>query len=336
MGLAAVTTAPGTIELQRVDALPLGPDDARLRVEVAGVCGTDLHLLDGSLPADLPLVQGHEMSAVVEELPDRYSGSLRPGDRVAVAPVIACGACYPCRVGRRNTCQRMSAVGVHRPGGFQETVWVPVDHCHPTGTLTAEAAALCETLSVSHRAIERTAVGPGERVLVLGAGPIGLGALLAAVEAGAEVMVLDQHDSRLALASELGAAEVVRGLDRLPAAVADWTDGDGAAVVVEATGAPAVAAAAFDVVAVAGRIAMVGVSQQPVSVNQRLFTSKELDVVGSRSTLDFPAAVELVRRHEEAVLRLVSHVAPLTGAAEALALAAARPDEVTKTLLRIS
>lgn len=286
MGLAAVTTAPGRIEVRRVEPRPEGPGEALLRVELAGVCGTDLHLFDGSLPADLPLVQGHEMSAVVDELPDGYAGALRPGDRVAVEPVIACGTCYPCRIGRTNTCRRMRAVGVHRPGGFQETVWVPADRCHATGPLSAEAAALCETVSVSHRAVERTAVGPGERVLVLGAGPIGLGALLAAVEAGAEVMVLDQHDARLELATELGAAAVVRGLDRLAAAVDDWTDGDGAAVVVEATGAPAVAAAGFEVVAVAGRIAMVGVSERPVTVNQRLFTSKELDVVGSRSTLD--------------------------------------------------
>jgi L-gulonate 5-dehydrogenase len=336
MGTAAVTTRIGTIELEEVPTPEPGADDALLRVETVGVCGTDLHIYDGSYATRLPLVQGHEISGIVEHLPATYAGPLAVGDRVAVEPVISCGTCVACRRGRRNTCRAMDAVGVHRPGGFQERVAVPLQNVYDARGLPAEVAALSETLSVSLRAVTRPAVSADDTVLVMGAGPIGLAAVIAARDLGADVMVVDLHPARLELALELGATQGVRGLDGLEARVEDWTSGDGAAVVIEASGAAAVAEKAFELVAVAGRISMVGVSDQRMSLPVKVVQAKELDVYGSRATLDFAGAVALAGRHQDAVRRLVSHRFPLQEAAAAFELAHDHPQDVVKTLIEVS
>jgi L-gulonate 5-dehydrogenase len=331
--LAAVTTGPGHVEVRQVAAPPPDDRDVAIEVEAVGLCGTDLHIFDGSFPAPYPVIQGHEFAGTVVDLPDGDTGGLRPGDRVAVEPVVSCGECYACRHGARNTCANMVAIGIHRPGGLQERVRVPLDRCHAVGDLPPETAALVETTSISLHAVTRAQVTAGEQVVVLGAGPIGLGVVLALADLGARALVLDRFPGRLALAADFGAEATVAGLDELGAAVAAWTDGDGAAVVFEATGNPTVAAAAFDVVAPAGRVAIVGVSEQEVVVPLRVFTKKELTVVGSRATRDFPAAVELVRRRRDDVARMISHEFPLGATGDALRFALEHPDEAVKTIV---
>lgn len=335
MQQAAVTTALGELSIQSVPTPTPKEDEALLRVETVGVCGTDLHIFDGSYPTRLPLVQGHEISAIVEHLPTSYAGPLATGDRVAVEPVTSCGTCIACRRGRRNTCRAMDAVGVHRAGGFQERLAVPVANVHPATDMPAEVVALCETLSVGLRAVTRPQVTADDSVLVLGAGPVGLAAIIAAADLGARVMVVDLHQSRLDLAGELGATEQVRGLDDLDASVAEWTDGDGADVVIEATGAAPVAERAFEVVATAGRVSMVGVSDQQMKLTVKTIQAKELDVYGSRATLDFGSAVALAGRHQDDVRRLVSHRFPLAEAGRALEFAHDHPQDVVKTLIEV-
>lgn len=333
---AAVTTDVMKIEIRQVPEPEPAADEVVLRVEKVGICGTDLHVYDGSYTIGYPVVLGHELSAIVERVDDQRSTGLSVGDRVAVEPVIPCGTCGACRRGRRNACQNMIAIGLQRAGGFQERITVPAANCHPVGDLSAEISALAETLSISHRAITRPGVTAEDSVLVLGARPIGLGAVIAARDAGARVMVLDQHESRLALARELGAEETVADLADLADRVCEWTDDDGATVVIEATGAPVVAQAAFDVVAYAGRIAMVGVSESQMTVGIRPFTKKEIDVLGCKATLDFPAAIALAGRNREAVEKLVSHRFPLAQADEAIRFALDNPDKTVKTLIEVS
>ncbi|WP_179618448.1 zinc-binding dehydrogenase [Nocardioides cavernae] len=312
-----------------------GPEDAVLGVEAVGICGTDLHIFDGSYATRLPLVQGHEVSGLVERLPASYDGPLAVGDRVAVEPVTSCGTCVACRRGRRNTCCAMDAVGVHRPGGLQQRLVVPVRNLHPAHDLPPDVTALCETLSIGLRAVTRPAVTAADSVVVLGAGPVGLAAVIAARDVGAEVMVADLHPARLALARDLGAAHGVQGVDDLQERVEEWTAGDGASVVVEATGAARVAEQAFEVVAMAGRISMVGVSEQRMSLPVKAIQAKELDVLGSRATLDFPGAVALAARHRDDVRRLVSHRFPLAEARAAVELALHHPQGVVKALIEV-
>lgn len=335
MQKAAVTVGIQRVELTELSRPEPAGGDVLLRVEKVGICGTDLHVFDGSYPVELPVVLGHELSAVVEKLPEGHGSGLSVGDRVAVEPVIACGGCAACRRGRRNACSNMIAIGLQRPGGFQEWITVPLANCHPVGGLSPDLAALCETLSISLRAVTRPGVGAGDSVVVLGAGPIGLGAVIAARDAGADVMVLDQHQSRLDLALRLGANEVVSDLGELQGRVDKWTDGDGASVVIEATGAPVVAQRAFEIAASAGRISMVGVSEQSMTVGMRAFTKKELDVYGCKATLDFPGAIALASRRGEQVAQLISHRFPLSRASDALRFAHDNPDKTIKTLIEL-
>lgn len=335
MQTAAVTTDVNTVEVVPIAVPEATGDEALLTVEAVGICGTDLHIFDGSFPAPLPVVQGHEISARIEQLPAGYTGELRVGGRVAVQPVVGCGTCYPCRIGRSNTCAAMTAVGIHRAGGFQQQVAVPVANLHAADGLPPAIVALCETLSVGRRAVTRPQVTEADSVLVLGAGPIGLSAVLAAHDLGARVMSLDLQESRLELARALGASETVADLGELRERALAWTNGDGPSVVIDATGVPAVVEAAFDVVATAGRISIVGVSERTVDLGIRRFTAKELDVYGSRGTLDFPGAIALARRHQDLAARLISHRFALEEASRALSFAHDNPQDVVKTILEV-
>ena len=336
MPRAAVTRAPFDVAVEEV-ARAEGPaaGEVLLTVDAVGLCGTDLHIVDGSFPVAYPLIQGHEVSALVAALPEGYDGPLAVGERVAVEPVTSCGRCYACRRGAPNACVALSAIGVQRPGGLQEQLLVPASACYPVGGLPAVTAALCEPLSIALHAVGRAEVQAGEQVLVLGAGPIGLAALIAAVDRGAEVMTVDLHEARLELAAELGAAVTVRGTDDVAAAAQRWTGGDGPGVVIEATGVPRVAATAFDLVAPSGRIALIGVSEEQLSVSLRLFTLKELTVVGSRSCARFGDAVALASRAAPKLARLVTHEFALEDAPEAFRQAREHPDATVKVVVRI-
>ncbi len=332
---AAVTSAPGVVSLAQVEEPRPAFDEAVLRVEVVGICGTDLHIFDGSFPVNLPLTQGHEVSATIEQLPAAYRGAFTVGDRVAVMPVNSCGECYPCALGRRNTCVHMSGLGVHRPGALQERVAVRISNMFLAEGLSPEAVALCETVSVGLHGLTRAHVVSDDTVVVLGAGPVGLSVVLAAHDRGARVMVLDQERSRLDVARRLGADALVSELGELGERVGDWTKGKGATLVVEATGVPTILQAAFDIVSMAGRVVILGISEKEVSLNMRVFTAKELDVYGARSTNDFASAVTLVRRHEDAVRSLISHRYGLAETGEAMAYALDNPRSVVKSMIQV-
>lgn len=330
---AAMTTATGTIEIQQLPRPEKGPSDVVLRIDAVAICGTDLHIYDGSYPVTWPVVQGHEIAATVIET--AQDGNLAIGDRVTINNVISCGTCVACRKGRPNTCVYMDAYGVHRHGGLQEELVLPESRCIPVGDLSSTATALVDTVAVGLRAVTRPGITKDDRVVVLGGGAIGLGAVIACRDIGAEVLVVELHENRRQLAARFGAAVTVADIADAETAVLEWTSGDLADVVIEATGSGFVASKAFDLVGTAGRLSFVGVSQQPVTFNQRTITAKELDIFGSRSSLDFPGAVELIRRHEQDVLSLVSHRYPLARTQEAIRHATESPAEVVKAVIDV-
>lgn len=330
---AAVTRGPLDVAVEEV-ALEAGHDDVLVRVEAVGLCGTDLHVFDGSFPgARYPIVQGHELSAVVQHLPDDHDGRLRVGDRVAVEPIRPCGDCLACRRGRPNACARLHAIGVTRPGGLADLLAVPAWACHPTPGLGPVAAALCEPVSVAAHAVARGQVTAEDRVLVLGAGPIGLATTVAVRDVGAQVMAVDLQPSRLELAARLGSVATAAP-DDLREVLADFAP-DGPTVVFEATGVPGVATNAFELAAPTGTVVLVGVSRSDVSVSLRLFTARELTVVGSRGTPDFAAAVDLVGRHAADLELLVTHRLPLEQVRDAFTQAMDHPEETVKVVVEV-
>ena len=338
--LAAVTRGESSMELVDVPAPgEPGPGEVLLRPEIVGVCGSDVHLFHGDLGDDVfPRIQGHEISAVVDAV-GPGSDHVRPGERVAVWPVLACGRCYPCSIGRQNVCANIAIIGAHVDGALQERLRVPASQVFAVGDMAPAVTAFVEPTSIGVRTVVRARVEAGDRVVVLGAGPIGQAVCLAAGDLGAAVLMADVVPERLEHARAMGAEEIVCGD---AAAVADqvreWAGGDGVAVLIETTGVPAVVRSAFDIVAPAGRLVLVALSHHEVSLPLMDFPIRELDVLGVSccNAGEFAAAVDLVRRNEVAVARLITDEFAFERAPDALRYVAGGSPELMKAVITVA
>jgi threonine dehydrogenase-like Zn-dependent dehydrogenase len=349
---AAVTRSPGDIVIDDIPE-PSPPRAGRVvvRPEAVGICGADLHLFSGHTCAlsgardFFPRIQGHEISAVIDELGPGAPPHLEPGMRVAVMPETRCGHCYPCRTGRSNVCVQLRLIGVHLDGGLQERLDVKANAAFPALDLDAGCAAFAEPMSIAVHALRRAGPsawggGPGNgKALVLGAGPIGLAAVLAATDVGLEVMVADPDPHRRQLARDIGAARAAWGdLAQLNDDTRDWTEGDGPPLVIEASGAEEALTLATEVVSHAGRVVVVGVSSGAASVRPGIFCEKEIDVVGSSTACppDFGEAVRLVAENQAKVRMLLTHRFPLRRASDAFRFAARREPGAMKIQITVS
>jgi L-gulonate 5-dehydrogenase len=248
----------------------------------------------------------------------------------------ACGECYPCSVGRPNTCDFFELIGIHADGGLQELLAVPAEQVYPITADDPAVAALAEPVSIAVRAVNRAGVVAGERVVVLGAGPIGQCIGLVARERGAEVLVVDLQDTRLALSREMGAETLVwTGRDEVVAAARDWAGPAGPPVAIDATGAPAAVRAMIDMVASAGRAIQVGMSGDEVTFRLGSLTEKELDVLGVSCCdgQEFGEAVAVVERNTPLLAPLISHRFALDQAPEAIRFAIEQPSAVMKVVI---
>lgn len=341
--IAAVVQRVGAMALvDRPAPDPPGPGQVLVHPEAVGICGSDYHFFAGELSdaaggSQFPRVLGHEVGATIVAAGPGCRPELTAGTRVAMLPLSACGACYPCRVGRPNACDHFSLVGIHRDGGLQELLTLPQEQVFPIAADDGALAALAEPVSVAVRAVRRARIAAGERVVVLGAGPIGQCVTLVASELGAEVLLVDLQESRLEVGRALG-AETLHWSDRVAvtAAARAWGGPDGPPAAVDATGVPDAVRAMIDLVASAGRAVQVGMSTHEVPVRIGSLTEKELDVLGvsCADAGDFAEAVAVVERNPEAVGRLVSHEFALTQAPEALRFAMSNPTEVMKVVIR--
>lgn len=285
---AAVFDAPGAIRLEeRVRPEP-GPGEARVALRAAGLCAGDLYIYQGKNPyVTFPRVGGHEIAGVVEALGPGTAGP-EPGTLVVVEPFIGCGHCYACRIGKPNCCRDLQIIGVHRDGGFADHLIAPVGKliAVPSGISPYEAS-FAEPVAIGVQACRRGGIGPRDRVLVLGAGPIGLAVVEVARARGAEVFATDLAAARLATAVDLGATPLPSG-PQLAEAVADLTGGEGMPVVVEAAGAVPAMEAAFDLVAPGGRVVILGLARRgaTAAIPALDLTRKEMTILGSRASAD--------------------------------------------------
>jgi L-gulonate 5-dehydrogenase len=341
---AVVTEGVGTMAVvERPEPAPPGPGEVVVAPEAIGICGSDYHLFAGELSeaaggSAFPRVQGHEVAATVVAMGPGCRDDLRVGQRVAIWPLHACGTCYPCSVGRGNTCDSFKLTGVHLDGGLQERLAIGQDHVFPVGIDDASVAAMAEPVSIAVRAVHRARIAAGEKVVVLGGGPIGQAVCLVAREHGACVLVVDLQQSRLALASELGAEQVLpwTGFDEVVAAARRWAGAGGPPVVVDATGAAPAVHAMLEMVASAGRAVQVGMSNHEVPLRVGLMTEKELDLLGVSccGASEFGDAVGVVERNAALLSRLISHQFALAEAPAALRYAMSNPNEVMKVVIR--
>jgi L-gulonate 5-dehydrogenase len=230
---------------------------------------------------------------------------------------------------------RFRLVGVHLDGGLAERLELPEANVFPVGGLDADTTAFVEPASVAVHAVSRAGLQGGEQVLVFGAGPIGLATVLAAVQAGARVLIADPVPARRDLAKRLG-AEVVCSQPRQ--AARDWTSGEGPPVVIETSGYAAVLAQAVEMVSSAGRVVVVGMSSGTASIRPGAFPEKEIDVIGSScaTAADFRDAIRLVSANRASLTSLFSHHFPLARAAEAFEFAMSRPQDAIKIVVTVN
>ncbi len=294
---AAIFTAAHKLIINHWEMPRPAAGEVLVAVRATGVCAGDLYIYQGKNPyAKYPVVGGHEIAGQVEAVGAGVTG-LAVGTPVVIEPFLGCGKCYACSVGKSNCCRNLQIIGVHKPGGFAEYVKAPVTHIHriPAG-LSMSTASFAEPVAIGVQACRRGQVSKGEMVVILGCGPIGL-ALIEVVKAlGAHPVATDILPERLTIAQKLG-AETLPVDSHLLATILARTNGDGAPVVIEATGDPKAMESTVDLAAAGGRIVIVGLVKQGTMVNLPGldFTRKEMTVVGSRASVNcFPEALALL------------------------------------------
>jgi L-gulonate 5-dehydrogenase len=334
---SVLVAAPGKIELVDCPEPVPGPGEVRVRVRYGGICGSDVHILHGQNPFVVyPRVIGHEFVGQVESVGPGV-GAERVGERVAVDPVIACGACYPCSVGRPNVCRQLQVLGVHRDGGFSELLCVPAANAHVVpAAIPEQDAATIEPFAVAANVTSRTGVLPSDVALVYGAGPIGLMVLqvLKGVY-GVRVLVTDRIEERLARALACGADAVVNSArEPLPDALRRLGIEDGPTLVIDAVCHPAILEEAVRLAAPAARIGMLAFSTEPSKIPQQETTRKELSLVASRLNCGmFPRVIEWMASGRVRPERIVSHRVPLQDVRRAFELLEGDPRSSSKVLL---
>jgi 2-desacetyl-2-hydroxyethyl bacteriochlorophyllide A dehydrogenase len=295
--LTVVCATPGTLRAED-RPIPVPADgEVLLRVKRVGVCGTDFHIFAGRQPyLDYPRVMGHELSGSVAAAPG--GGRLAEGDSVYVMPYLSCGSCLACRLGRTNCCVSLQVLGVHRDGAFAEYVSVPQEFVHKAHGVTLDQAAMIEFLAIGAHAVRRAQVRTGQRVLVVGAGPIGMGAMIFSRLRGATVVALDSRPDRLAFCTQrLGtAASVATGADDVEQ-LAALSSNDFYDVVFDATGNAAAMERGFRFVAHAGTYVLISIVSGDITFSDPEFHKRETTLLGSRNATseDFDTVLSAMR-----------------------------------------
>ena len=281
----------------------IGPDDILVRVRACGICGSDIHGIDGSSGRRIPpLVMGHEAAGTVEKIGGAVK-AFQVGDRVTFDSMISCGKCTFCTSGHRNLCDNRTILGVscgdyRRHGAFAEFVSVPERICYKIpDALPFEHAALIEAVSVAVHAVDITPVKLGDTAVVVGAGMIGLLTIQAALNAGCTtVYAIDLDDAKLALAKELGATDGFNPKTCDAAAeIVKRTEGRGADIVLEAVGATSPIQTALDCVRKGGVVTLIGNITPRIDLHLQKVVTREIRLQGTcGSNGEYPACIDLL------------------------------------------
>lgn len=335
---AIVISNPNEIEIREVPMPEVKEGEALLKVKYVGICGADLASYTGNQPfTTYPRIPGHEFSAEIVEIPENDKG-LKAGDIVTCNPYFNCTECYSCQRGFVNCCTDNQTMGVQRDGAFCEYIAMPVERIYKGKGLSAKELALIEPFSISQHAVSRAQIKDTDNVLVIGAGPIGLFALLAAKQKCKKIAVADILDNRLSLATEYGADAVVNTKEKsLGEFTAEFTNGNGFDVCIEACGAPETFLGCIESAAFAGNIILIGNGKRETTFNHSVLLKKELNVHGSRNALkdDFINNIDLVASGKADVMKMVSGVYDMENAIDAFEALKNNNGTLAKLLIKI-
>lgn len=335
---AIVIDNPNSIEIREVPMPEVKDGEALLKIKYVGICGADLASYTGNQPfTTYPRIPGHEFSAEIVEIPENDKG-FKKGDIVTCNPYFNCGECYSCERGYVNCCTDNQTMGVQRDGAFCEYIAMPVERIYDGKGLSAEELALIEPFSISQHAVSRAVIKESDTVLVIGAGPIGLFALLAAKQKCKKIVVADILDNRLDLAKEYGADAVVNTKNKSLAEFTEkFTDGKGFDVCIEACGAPETFLGCIDSCAFAGNIILIGNGKRDTTFLHSVILKKELNIHGSRNALkdDFINNIDLVAEGKADVMKMVSGIYDMENATEAFEALRNNNGTLAKLLIKI-
>ena len=312
--------------------------EALLKVMYGGICGADVASYIGNQPfTTYPRIPGHEFSAEIVSIPENDRG-LKAGDIVTANPYFNCGECYSCKRGFVNCCTDNQTMGVQRDGAFREYIVMPVERIYEGKGLSAKELALVEPFTISYHALHRAKVKPGDNVLVVGAGPIGLFALIAAKAQGAKVYSADILPGRLEKALHFGADGVINSKEKdIREEAMRITGGNGFDVCVEACGQSVTFLSCIDCAAFAANIILIGNGKKETTFLHSILLKKELNVFGSRNSYpqDFRAVIDLIASGKVNVLDMVSDIYTIDRADEAFKALSNNDGSLAKVLINI-
>lgn len=310
---AMYMSAPGRIEFREAKKPVRGEGEVLLKLLYGGICGSDLGSYNGTFAYfDYPRIPGHEFSAEIVEVDPHDGLGLKEGMIVTCNPYFNCGHCYSCRHGIVNACMNNQTMGCQRDGAFQEYITMPAKRVHDGKGLDPMLLAAIEPFCISYHGVSRARVKPGDRVLVMGAGTIGVLAAVAAKAKGAKVYLSDVSQSKLKMAEEFEIDGMIlndspKNFDE---AVEAATDGNGFDLTIEAVGLPSTFQNCIDSACFGGTVVVIGVGKRNLDFNFTLLQKKELNVFGSRNALqsDFVELIDLVKNGGVPLGRIITNV----------------------------
>ncbi len=294
-----ICNSPGIFEYSESAIPELTEDHAIIKIRRIGICGTDLHAFEGTQPYfRYPRILGHELAAELEDAEDL--SDFQKGELVTIIPYFYCGECIACRNGKPNCCVNLRVFGVHIDGGMSQYVSVPTYSIVRSNGLSADSLALIEPLAIGAHAVKRADIKPWENVLVVGAGPIGLGTMEFAQIAGANVIALDINESRLTFCQEkIKVKHVINGshpnvIERLK----EVTNGDMPTVVMDATGSLKAINTAFSFMAHTARYILIGLQKESITFSHPEFHKREATLMSSRNATrdDFEHVIACMKK----------------------------------------
>ncbi|MFT4089209.1 MAG: zinc-binding alcohol dehydrogenase family protein [Asticcacaulis sp.] len=310
---AVVCEAPSALGIAEKPVPVRRSGETLIRISRVGLCGTDYHIFTGNQPfLEYPRIMGHELAGTVAEAdPDSL---FKAGQLVTINPYLPCGQCIACRKAKPNCCVHIKVLGVHTDGGMTEFISVPTHAVIPVDGLTPDQAAMVEFLSIGAHAVRRAQIQPQERVLIVGAGPIGVAAGLFARMAGALITLIDTSADRLEYArSRLGFDDTLDVDETLKASLEARTDGDYFDVVFDATGSARAIENGFQFVAHGGRYVLISVVKDSIRFSDPEFHKREMQLIGSRNATheDFAQVIKAIRDGDIPTDALKTHTFPL-------------------------
>jgi len=273
-------------------------DHAILNVKKVGICGTDLHAFSGTQPYfSYPRILGHELATEIFSIGKNLQG-LRAGDQVVLMPYINCQVCAACKAGKTNCCQELKVFGVHVDGGMQEMISFPARLLIKANDLSLDEIAITEPLAIGAHALRRAQTKPGDTIVVMGCGPIGLGIIQLAKYIGAKVIAMDINEHRLRSAKEqFGADLIIHALQNPADQVKDYTQGEYANTVFDATGSKQAIESGVAYMGHGGSYVLVGLYKGELTFSHPAIHAKEITLMSSRNATqqDFLFVMQALR-----------------------------------------